>query len=490
MSSCLFSLLVSLPLFLSNPIKQASPQILRVYPESGTKVTDTLQDLHLEFDGPMMEHQGGRVSIVQRSSQSARSVTQGPATSHELVSMSMHDKLVFSAGVPSPNVWVGRGDHSTHYGATVTLVVDPGVLQVNYTYCVCIAPDSFRSQTSGLPWGGILERDWCFDVTANGLPIYPSFIPQYTPEWYPTISKMVGELHDTQKEINATVYALSSFYNRFFESQNGLQAHQWLAGQYRAAAAVYPNINVTITSFNHTWIMPSLIVKIEPSQSQTSEEVVVLGAHLDTINRQNWTVNQVAGRAPGANDDGSGIAVQLEIFKTILKAFSEGLTGQGRSIELHAYSGEEEGLYGSADVAFNYRKREIQVAAMLMLDQCGFVRDPEHPVIGVFTDHTDKSVNRLLQQLIGRYSNLPYVMSNENGRADSDFHSFYNNGYRAGYIAEGPVDDIVYGNSKHTAWDLPGSVNLTHVVEIGGVALSFLVEVMLFNASNTNINMY
>ena len=120
---------------------------------------------------------------------------------------------------------------------------------------------------------------------------------------------------------------------------------------------------------------------------------------------------------------------------------------------------------------------------MLMLDQCGYVADPEHPVIGVFTDNTDVAVTSLLKQLVTTYSSTPFVVSNEvvNGErmADSDFHSFHTNGYRVGYIAEGPVDDIVYGNSKHTAFDLPAGVNNSHAVQIGGAATAFVLEMVL-----------
>eukprot|EP00658_Telonema_sp_P-2_P014832 TRINITY_DN15666_c0_g1_i4.p1 TRINITY_DN15666_c0_g1~~TRINITY_DN15666_c0_g1_i4.p1 ORF type:complete len:230 (-),score=32.61 TRINITY_DN15666_c0_g1_i4:325-1014(-) len=227
--------------------------------------------------------------------------------------------------------------------------------------------------------------------------------------------------------------------------------------------------------------MPSLIVRLGPEQPD--QEVVILGAHLDTINRQNWTQNLDTGRAPGANDDGTGIAVQLEIFKTLLSSNNTisklKNDKQQRVIEIHAYSGEEEGLYGSADVAAEYQRLGTKVAGMLMLDQCGYVRDPEHPVIGVYTDNTDVTVTSLLTRLIEMYSRTPAVVSNEDHRADSDFHSFHNNGYRVGYIAEGPVDDIVYGNNKHTAFDMPSGVNVSHAMEIGGVALAFLLEMTL-----------
>eukprot|EP00656_Telonema_subtile_P025114 TRINITY_DN27230_c0_g1_i2.p1 TRINITY_DN27230_c0_g1~~TRINITY_DN27230_c0_g1_i2.p1 ORF type:complete len:354 (+),score=85.89 TRINITY_DN27230_c0_g1_i2:114-1175(+) len=348
----------------------------------------------------------------------------------------------------------------------------------NNVYCVLLSPGAFLSSPEGMPSPAITSEDWCFTATLTGPPQYNSDIPDTPSDLHAsTITPMVDALHATTASIEATVQYLSGFYNRFFASSTGLQAHQWLSQQYQTMAKA--SGNVTIRSFEHKWMMPSLIVRIEGNPTGVHHgEVIILGAHLDSINRQNWTQNLQAGRAPGANDDGTGIAVCMEIFKLLLQHnIPNGLNG--RAIEIHAYSGEEEGLYGSADIAAEYQRESVKVAGMLMLDQCGYVRDPQHPVIGVFTDNTDVGLTALLTGLIGKYSSTPAVTSNEDHRADSDFHSFHNNGYRVGYIAEGPVDDIVYGNSKHTAFDLPETVNASHAVEIGGVALSFLLELAM-----------
>merc|ERR1711916_96138 len=118
-------------------------------------------------------------------------------------------------------------------------------------------------------------------------------------------------------------------------------------------------------------------------------------------------------------------------------------------------------------------------AAMLQLDQCGYLRDPAHEVIGLFVDHTDAQLRELMKLAIGAYTSVPYVLSDEAGRADSDFHSWTNNGFRALYIAEGPVDDIVYGNAKHSPHDVIESVSIPHVLNVAHAAVGFVLEVAL-----------
>merc|ERR1712129_692231 len=180
-----------------------------------------------------------------------------------------------------------------------------------------------------------------------------------------------------------------------------------------------------------------------------------------------WT-----GRAPGANDDGSAIAIQLEIFWHLL---ASGFHPR-RTVEMHVYSGEEEGLYGSADLAADYFRKGREVFAMLQLDQCGYVSDPTKPRIGVYTDNTHPELRIYLTRLIDAYCSTPWVWSNEHGRADSDFHSWHDRGFPAVYAAEGPIDDIVYGNNKHTPGDELSGVSLQHVAEFGRLGISFLLE--------------
>ena len=84
-----------------------------------------------------------------------------------------------------------------------------------------------------------------------------------------------------------------------------------------------------------------------------------------------------------------------------------------------------------------------------------------------------------MTKLADAYTDLPWVITNEGGRSDSDFHSFTELNFRAAYIGEGvgaPWFDLPYGNDKHTAYDLVEGVNIPHVLQLARVALGFLVE--------------
>ena len=79
--------------------------------------------------------------------------------------------------------------------------------------------------------------------------------------------------------------------------------------------------------------------------TETPDEIVVMGAHLDDIPN--------IGRAPGANDDGSGSASLLAAAAAI---HSLGATF-GKTLCLEHYTGEEQGLRGSRAMAELRAKR-------------------------------------------------------------------------------------------------------------------------------------
>ena len=89
---------------------------------------------------------------------------------------------------------------------------------------------------------------------------------------------------------------------------------------------------------------------------------MILGAHLDSINRSDES------QAPGADDNASGIAAQTEILR-ILKAANATFA---RNIEIHAYAAEEVGLLGSADLASQASSSGKLITAMLQMDMIGY----------------------------------------------------------------------------------------------------------------------
>ncbi len=92
----------------------------------------------------------------------------------------------------------------------------------------------------------------------------------------------------------------------------------------------------------------------------TPEKIIIVGGHMDA------TSPQASSNAPGANDNGSGTAGVLTVAE-ILKDYTFKST-----IKFIAFSGEEQGLVGSAHYASQAASAGDQIEAMVNLDMIAY----------------------------------------------------------------------------------------------------------------------
>jgi len=134
----------------------------------------------------------------------------------------------------------------------------------------------------------------------------------------------------TEDGLMAELKEVTSFKSRSFrDAQASADVQSFLRRKFEATG---------YTVCLHTFMgagPATNIVAYAPGTDGGSEELVVLGAHYDDI--------PAYGLAPGAEDNGSGLAALLGI----MKAFSEGRVQTKTSVAFVAFAGEEAGLYGS-----------------------------------------------------------------------------------------------------------------------------------------------
>lgn len=92
------------------------------------------------------------------------------------------------------------------------------------------------------------------------------------------------------------------------------------------------------------------------------DRVVIVGGHIDSRNSDEMDAK---ADAPGANDDASGVALVLEAARILSKHKFRA------TIVYAAFSGEEQGLYGSTLLADTAKARGWRVTAMLNNDIVG-----------------------------------------------------------------------------------------------------------------------
>jgi leucyl aminopeptidase len=258
------------------------------------------------------------------------------------------------------------------------------------------------------------------------------------------------------ENIWATITALSAFTTRYYTSITGEQAAVYLLDRYQSYVGTREDI--TVEKFVHSgWRQPSVIATIKGK----TDEVVVVGGHLDSASS--------GSTAPGADDDASGSATVLEIFRVLA---TSGFLPE-RTLEFHGYAAEEVGLRGSQAIANAYKAQGVVVAGMMQLDMTAYVKAQTTPTIVIITDYTSIPLNTFLRALVDEYSTTSWV-NEPCGYACSD-HASWN---RAGYAASFPFEALNRNVNPdiHSTRDLITNLSKDHALEFAKVGLGFAVE--------------
>ncbi|KVX70214.1 M28 family metallopeptidase [Burkholderia stagnalis] len=262
--------------------------------------------------------------------------------------------------------------------------------------------------------------------------------------------------------IVGTITSLSGFTNRYYTTSHGVAASDWLALQWKQLAG--GRADVTVEQFTHaSWPQKSVILTIKGSDA--SAGTVVLGGHLDsTVGRT--TENT---RAPGADDDASGIASLTEALRVLLANNYK----PKRTIKFIGYAAEEAGLLGSKAIAKQFRAQNANVVGVLQLDMTNYKGDAKD--IYLITDYTNAAQNTYLSNLARTYLPELTVGTSQCGYACSDHASWNAQGYPASLPFEADQNDSPY---IHTVNDTLANSDrqANHALKFGKLALAYAVD--------------
>ncbi|KAA8642787.1 hypothetical protein EYZ11_011590 [Aspergillus tanneri] len=343
-------------------------------------------------------------------------------------------------------------------------------------YVIELAPGVTKVVTEAEKWALKAEGKHFFDITAeadHGHPTSKSLL-QNLAVTYPGNVEHNDTVHDLitkldQANFKKNLQPFSDFHNRYYKSDNGKKSSEWLQQQIKGVIDSSSAKGVTVQPFSHSWPQSSIIVTV-PGKS---EKKVVLGAHQDSINQ----MSPSSGRAPGADDDGSGVVTILETLRVLLQDSKVAAGEAPNSIEFHFYAAEEGGLLGSQDIFRKYSQDKKQVVAMLQQDMTGYTKGTtekgKDPIIGVLTDNVDDGLTAFLKKVIDAYCEIGWVES-QCGYACSDHASATKYGYPSSFAFESAFgDDSPY---IHSADDTIETVDFDHVLQHARLSLGFAYE--------------
>lgn len=249
-------------------------------------------------------------------------------------------------------------------------------------------------------------------------------------------------------------------------------------GNPQALAAAAQYLEQTLTTWGYRvisqpydsgagWVR-NLEVEIPGS---TSQDIVVIGAHYDTV-----------PDSPGANDNASGVALLLELAQQMVRYRPQ------RTLRLVWFTNEEPPYFGTAQMgsyvyAARSRQRGENIVAMLSLESLGHYRDepgsqrypaafqPFYPDIGNYAGFVGMIEDRpLVHRVIKRFrQTTPFPSEGVAGLglipgiAWSDHWAFWKHGYPALMITDTAPFRYRY---YHTAKDTPDRVDVVRMAKL------------------------
>jgi leucyl aminopeptidase len=285
----------------------------------------------------------------------------------------------------------------------------------------------------------------------------------YTIDNQSNVSALLAEAKEL--DTRQVILDLSAFPNRRYNQPSGLDSANWIKNKWTALAAGRSDASVAF--YNHptaTSPQPSVILTIQGTT--LPNEIVVLGAHQDSINSAGATAS-----APGADDDASGVAALTEAIRVLM---AKGFRPK-RTIKFMAYAAEEVGLRGSAAIAADFRAQNLNVVGVLQLDMTNYKGSTAFDIV-LIQDFTNAAQNTFVQNLVTTYQPALVVGTSTCGYACSDHASWHNQSYPASMPFEATLQTD--NPTIHTANDTiaQSGNNANHALKFSKLALSFVGE--------------
>ena len=182
-------------------------------------------------------------------------------------------------------------------------------------------------------------------------------------------------------------------------------------------------------------------------------------AHYDSISDEPWT------RAPGADDNGSGVVAALAAARVLADA------APARTVRVVLFAGEEQGLVGSRDYARRARERGDDIRGVWNMDMVGYTGAGPDDSLVIYNDNSAGMANdaRVARRLY--VPGLALYTENNPVSANSDHWSFWQEDYAATCLHEYDEDEFYpYYHSGDDTMDklalayLTGNARLTTAV--------------------------
>ena len=250
----------------------------------------------------------------------------------------------------------------------------------------------------------------------------------YTVDNQATVNPWLPQVSATN--IYNTINTLQGYKNRYYTSSYGKASAEWIRTTWQGLAGSRTDVTSELFACATCSTQPSVILTVQGTE--LPGEVIVLGAHLDSIDVNAGGNNEQV--APGAYDDASGIATLTEVIRV---ALASGWKPK-RTVKFMGYAGEEVGLRGSNAIAQSFKTAGTNVVGVLQLDMTNY-KSGTGADMKLITDYSNAELKTYLTTLFDAYL-APLGLTRGTytcGYGCSDHASWTSAGYPSAMMFEG-----------------------------------------------------
>ena len=317
-------------------------------------------------------------------------------------------------------------------------------------------------------------------------------IPDEDDLLYPLVSgtAKINEIINSVSQDSLFVYVstLQNFHTRHTNSDTvsltrGIgAARRWIFSTYLSNKSGSPaNIDISYDEFDKA--IRGFPVKLHKNVIYTQrgadfpDRIFLIGAHMDSRNANNDDAEIFAG---GANDDGSGTAALIELAR-IFSKFTFRST-----IMLVAFTGEDQGLHGSTNLADKFVRDGTNLEGMITLDvfgnSIGISGNVDDTSVRVFSDGPDNSKHRIFATYIKAQGEanidnftVNFIPAIDRPGRSGDHVPFSDNGFTSARLTE-PEDNADHQHNDFDTVEFMDFPYLTKNVKLIAAVLAGLAD--------------
>jgi hypothetical protein len=200
---------------------------------------------------------------------------------------------------------------------------------------------------------------------------------------------------------------------------------------------------------------------IEATLPGQSDAIVIVCAHYDSIKI-----------SPGADDDGSGIAIVL-VLAEIMRYYSFNAT-----VKFILFSGEEQGLLGSKEYARKAYENNKNIIGVLAIDKVGYAKtEGDGKKIRHHSNDESEWMINISEEISRLYSDqIDLEVIKLPSDPSSDHYAFTNYGYDGSNLVEETLNP-----TYHTSEDTIEHINMTYLTKVCKLTLGVITKIANIN---------